>query len=93
LRLRHAFREGLSVVLGARLSKQAFGKPLRALYLSDFFSNRPFRRESLRLLNHSEALHTLQRQIHAGSAPPMQGRTEHEQIGISGSLALLTTLS
>ena len=66
------------------------GKLLRTLYLCDYFSNRPFRREILRLINHGEALHSLQRQIHAGTIAPLQGRSEAEQIGISGSLALLT---
>jgi len=68
----------------------AYGKLLRTLYLCDYFSNRPFRREILRLLNHGEALHALQRQIHAGAVPPLQGRGEQEQIAMSGSLALLT---
>jgi TnpA family transposase len=39
----------------------ALGKLLRSLFLCDYLSNPAFRREVLRILNHGESVHTLQR--------------------------------
>jgi Tn3 transposase DDE domain len=49
------------------------GKLLRTLFLCDFMSNEVFRREVLRILNHGESVHTLQRAIHFGSIAAARG--------------------
>jgi TnpA family transposase len=50
------------------------GKLLRSLFLCDYLSNPAFRREVLRILNHGESVHTLQRVIHCGSIAAARGR-------------------
>ena len=66
------------------------GRMYRSLFLCDYFTNEGFRRELLRILNYGEALHALERCIHAGPLGAKRGRNRHELQAISGSLALLT---
>jgi Tn3 transposase DDE domain len=70
----------------------ALGKLLRSLFLCDYFSNPTFRREVLRILNHGEPVHTLQRVIHFGSIAAARGRRQEELIAISGALTLLANI-
>jgi TnpA family transposase len=63
---------------------------LRTIYLCDYFTE--FRRETHRVLNRGESVHTLQRAIHSGEIPHDRGRRPEEMHAISGSLALLTNL-
>jgi len=70
----------------------ALGKLLRTLFLCDYLSNEVFRREVLRILNHGESVHTLQRVIHFGSIAAARGRRREELVAISGSLSLLANV-
>ena len=70
----------------------ALGKLLRSLFLCDFLSHEGFRREVLRILNHGESTHTLQRVIHFGSIAAARGRRREELVAISGSLTLLANV-
>ena len=70
----------------------ALGKVLRTLFLCDYLSNEGFRREILRILNHGESVHTLQRVIHFGSIAAARGRRREELVAISGSLTLLANV-
>jgi TnpA family transposase len=70
----------------------ALGKLLRSLFLCDYLSYAVFRREVLRILNHSESVHTLQRVIHFGSIAAARGRRWEELVAISGSLTLLANV-
>ena len=70
----------------------ALGKLLRSLFLCDYLSNEVFRREVLRLLNHGESVHTLQRVIHFGTIAAARGRRREELVAISGSLTLLANV-
>lgn len=70
----------------------ALGRLYRTLYLCDYFTNSSFRRELLRILNHGESVHVLQRAIHRGSVGVHRGRRKEELIAISGSLNLLTNI-
>ena len=70
----------------------ALGKLLRTLFLCDYLSNEVFRREVLRILNHGESVHTLQRVIHFGSIAAARGRRREELVAISGSLTLLANV-
>jgi TnpA family transposase len=70
----------------------ALGQLLRTLFLCDFMSNEVFRREVLRILNHGESVHTLQRAIHFGSIAAARGRRREELVAISGSLTLLANV-
>jgi TnpA family transposase len=72
---------------------EALGKLLRSLFLCDYFTITPFRRELLRLLNHGELLHTLQRAIHTGSLAAARGRRHEELEALSGALTLLANLT
>jgi TnpA family transposase len=72
---------------------EALGKLLRSLFLCDYFTIVPFRRELLRLLNHGELVHTLQRAIHAGSLAAARGRRHEELEAVSGALTLLANLT
>jgi TnpA family transposase len=72
---------------------EALGKLLRSLFLCDYFTIMPFRRELLRLLNHGELVHTLQRAIHAGSLAAARGRRREELEAVSGALTLLANLT
>jgi TnpA family transposase len=62
------------------------GQLLRTLFLCDYLSHEGFRREVLRILNHGESVHTLQRAIHFGSIAAARGRRREELVAISGSL-------
>jgi len=68
------------------------GKLYRTLFLCDYFTNSLFRRELLRILNHGESVHALQRTIYFGSIGVSRGRRNEELIAISGSLTLLSNL-
>ena len=70
----------------------ALGKLLRTLFLCDFMSNEVLRREVLRILNHGESVHTLQRAIHFGSIAAARGRRREELVAISGALTLLANV-
>jgi TnpA family transposase len=72
---------------------EALGKLLRSLFLCDYFTITLFRRELLRLLNHGELVHTLQRAIHAGSLAAARGRRQEELAAVSGALTLLANLT
>jgi hypothetical protein len=62
------------------------------LFLYDYLSNPAFRREVLRMLNHGESVHTLQRVIHFGSIAAARGRRQEELVAISGALTLLANV-
>jgi TnpA family transposase len=68
------------------------GRLHRTLFLLDYFTNPEFRRELLRVLNHGESVHQLQRAIYAGNITAKRGRGPGELQLISGSLTLLTNL-
>src|SRR5262249_47295834 len=70
----------------------ALGKVLRTLLLCDYLSNEGFRREVLRMLNHGESVHALQRVMHFGSIAAARGRRREELVAISGSLTLLANV-
>ena len=70
----------------------ALGKLLRSLFLCDYLSNLAFRREVLRILNHGESVHTLQRVIHFGSIAAARGRRQEALVAISGALTLLANI-
>jgi len=70
----------------------ALGKLLRTLFLCDYLSHAVFRREVLRMLNHGESVHTLQRVIHFGSIAAARGRRHEELVAISGALTLLANV-
>jgi TnpA family transposase len=70
----------------------ALGKVLRTLFLCDYLSNEGFRREVLRMLNHGESVHALQRVIHFGSIAAARGRRREELVAISGALTLLANV-
>ena len=69
-----------------------FGRLQRSLYLCDFLTLPDFRRSLLRLLDHGEALHSLQRTIHAGRLGPRAARRRAELLSVTGALALLTNI-
>ena len=56
----------------------ALGKMQRTIFLCDYFSNPLFRRELLRILNHGESVHALQRAIHHGDIGTSRGRRDDE---------------
>ena len=70
----------------------ALGQLTRTLFLCDYATLALFRRELLRILDHGELVHTLQRAIHFGSIAAARGGRREELIAISGSLALLTNI-
>tara|TARA_R110002073_G_scaffold146502_1_gene299032 strand:+ start:10259 stop:13153 length:2895 start_codon:yes stop_codon:yes gene_type:complete len=70
----------------------SLGKLYRSLFLCDYFTNPSFRRELLRILNHGESVHVLQRAIYFGSIGVSRGRRREELVAISGSLTLLSNL-
>jgi TnpA family transposase len=71
----------------------ALGMLQLSVFLCDYFTNPPFRREMLRLLDLGETIHGLQRKLFRGSVAPKRGRRREELIAISGSLTLLTNLT
>jgi TnpA family transposase len=68
------------------------GRLLNTLYLCDYFTIEPFRREIHRQLAHGESTHALERAILTGRINPKRGRRDEEIQAISGSLALLTNI-
>jgi TnpA family transposase len=70
----------------------ALGRLQRTLFLCDYFTNPDFRRELLRILNHGESVHTLQRVIHRGGVGVRRDRHDRELAAVSGALTLLTNL-
>jgi TnpA family transposase len=68
------------------------GLLLRTLHQCDTLSIPEFRRETLRLLNHNERTHTLQRQIRRAGTTSRRGRRAEELSAQSGALALVTNL-
>lgn len=73
-------------------SGHALGLLLRTLHLCDTISIDDFRRETLRLLNHGEHVHVLQRQIRRAGFGSRRGRRQEELVAQSGSLTLLTNI-
>jgi TnpA family transposase len=71
----------------------ALGKLVLTRYLCDFLSQPVFRREVLRILDHGESVHALQRAIHHGRPVPKRGRRPGELAAQSGALALLTNIA
>lgn len=71
----------------------ALGRLFLSLFLCDFVSNEPFRRELLRILGRGEATHRLLRAIHYGNIVAARGRRREELSAISGSLTLLSNVT
>ena len=71
----------------------ALGRLFLTLFLCDFVSNEPFRRELLRILGRGEATHRLLRAIHYGNIVAARGRRRGELSAISGSLTLLSNVT
>jgi TnpA family transposase len=71
----------------------ALGRLFLSVFLCDFVSNEPFRRELLRILDRGEATHRLLRAIHYGNITAPRGRRREELSAISGSLTLLTNIT
>lgn len=70
----------------------ALGLLLRTLRLCDTLTIPDFRRQTLRLLNHNEWTHILQRQIRRAGSRSRRGRRVEELGAQSGALALLTNI-
>ena len=70
----------------------SLGLLLRTVHLCDTLSITDFRRETLRLLNHGELVHALQRQIRRAGFGSRRGRRQEELVAQSGSLTLVTNL-
>lgn len=70
----------------------SLGRLQRTVFLCDYFTNGSFRRELLRILNHGESVHTLQRAIHRGGVGMRRERHAGELLATSGSLTLLTNV-
>jgi TnpA family transposase len=68
------------------------GRLLRTLYLCDYLTIEPFRREIHTVLNRGESVHQLQRAIYRGQLAPERGRRPQEIVAISGAHALLTNI-
>jgi TnpA family transposase len=62
----------------------ALGRLLRSLYLIDYFTSEPLRREVNRILVHGESVHHLQRAIHTGSFVKPRGQRHEELTARSG---------
>ena len=71
---------------------RALGLLLRTIHLCETATNDPFRRETLRLLNHGELVHGLQRQIRRAGFGTRRGMRSEELIAQSGSLTLVTNV-
>lgn len=69
-----------------------YGRLLRSVYLCDYFTKEPFRREIHTLLNRGESVHQLQRAVYYGRIAAERGRRRDELKAISGSHVLLTNL-
>lgn len=70
----------------------ALGALVRSIYLCDYLANAEFRRTVHALLAQGEAVHGLQRAIHAGPVGVAHGRSGEELTAISGALTLITNL-
>lgn len=83
-----------SAAVGDRLQAglDNYGRLLRSVYLCDYFTKEPFRREIHTLLNRGESVHQLQRAVYYGRISPERGRRRDELKAISGSHVLLTNL-
>jgi TnpA family transposase len=66
------------------------GLLLRTLHMCETATNDEFRREQLRLLNHGELVHFLQRQIRRDGFGTLRGMRHEELVAQSGSLTLIT---
>jgi TnpA family transposase len=71
----------------------ALGRLFLTVFLCDFVSNEPFRRELLRILDRGEATHRLLRAVHYGNITATRGRRREELSAISGSLTLLSNIT
>ena len=71
---------------------RALGFLLRTIHLCETATNDAFRRETLRLLNHGELVHGLQRQIRRAGFGTHRGTRSEELIAQSGSLTLVTNV-
>lgn len=87
-------RFGSSAARGdeAHAAGEHLGRLRLTIFLCDYFTNEPFRREMHRILNHGESIHQLERVIFSGRIAPKRGRRLEELGAISGSLTLLTNL-
>jgi TnpA family transposase len=105
LRLLASIRTGkVSAVLAMRYLSSAakgdvmqrttehLGRLLRTVFLCDYLTVEPFRREIHTLLNRGESVHQLQRAIYDGKVKSDRGRRPDEMTAISGSHALLTNI-
>ncbi len=92
-----------AVVALRRLGSDAQGDPVykvaknlgllqRTLFLCDYVTKPPFRREIRRLLNRGETVHTLQRSIHVGPVKHDRGRRKDEIVAVSAALTFLSNL-
>lgn len=70
----------------------AIGKLLGTIYHADFLTSPDYCREVGRSLARGEAVHTLQRAIHAGPIGPKAGRSRDELAALSNALTLLTNV-
>lgn len=70
----------------------ALGRLLTTSYLCDYLVDPAYRGVILDLLNQGEAVHVLQRAIHAGPVTAKRGRTPEQLAAISGALTLLTNV-
>ncbi len=68
------------------------GRLLRTVFLCDYLTIEPFRREIHTLLNRGESVHQLQIAIYDGKVRADRGRRPDEMTAISGSHALLTNV-
>lgn len=66
------------------------GRLLRTIFLIDYFTNPQFRREIQHALNRGEAVHTVQRAMHAGKIPTELAKRPESMAAVSSSLTLLT---
>jgi TnpA family transposase len=55
------------------------GRPLRTVFLADYFVNEAFRRELLRVLNRGESVNSLKRSIYVGRVAGYQAK-QHDEI-------------
>ena len=92
LTAREALERLGSAAKGERMhmAAEALGKLLRTIFLCDYFSKPPIRREMHTLLNRGESVHLLQRAVHQGRIGTSRGRRHEELWAISGAHTLLT---
>jgi TnpA family transposase len=68
------------------------GKLLRTVFLCDYFVNKAFRRELLRVLNRGEAVNALKRSIYVGRVASYQAKQHEEMQAVADALSLLANL-